>query len=246
MTQWEKFRCKRSYSERRKNRPSGSNPTASKTSPPVPPASVEARPPSSLPLPPPSEGRGVVGEALGVAHACTRASSSPSSCARSREETGGREWCCGWDWACLSWSRGEGGGDQVRFPLPSHLQCSLALLPCPVRLSCWCATLGHVHAARGLCREHPRSRSRAACGERYRDRSRSVGSRVRTRVSRPRSTGRSRSRGRNRSRRSSSRSPSVRARSCQHRSRSSDRNRCREVRLHSRAFPLLWPSSVPT
>ena len=51
MTQWEKFHCKRSYSERRKNRPSGSIPTASKTSPPVPPASVEARPPSSLPLP---------------------------------------------------------------------------------------------------------------------------------------------------------------------------------------------------
>ena len=49
VTLWEKFHCKRSYSERRKNRPSGSIPTASKTSPPVPPASVEARPPSSLP-----------------------------------------------------------------------------------------------------------------------------------------------------------------------------------------------------
>ena len=55
VTQWEKFHCKCSYSERCKNCPSGSIPSASKTSPPVPPASAEAWPPLSLslPLPPP-------------------------------------------------------------------------------------------------------------------------------------------------------------------------------------------------
>ena len=72
--QWEKYHCKRSYSERCKNRHSGSIPTASKTSPPVPPASAEVRPPLSLPLPPLSEGWGVAGEALGVSRACSRAS----------------------------------------------------------------------------------------------------------------------------------------------------------------------------
>ena len=116
LTQWEKFRCKRSYGERRKNRPSGSNPTASKTSPPVPPASVEARPPSSLPLPPPSEGRGVVGEALGVAHACARASSSPSSCARSREGRGDASGVVAGTGPVSAGHGGRGGGGSGEIP----------------------------------------------------------------------------------------------------------------------------------
>ena len=89
VTQWEKYHCKRSYSERRKNRPPGSILLPSKTSPTVPPASTETWPPVSLslplPLPPPSEGRGIAGKVLGV----SRAYSSPSSCARSRGEGGG-------------------------------------------------------------------------------------------------------------------------------------------------------------
>ena len=44
MTQWEKYHCKASYSERRKNRPTGSILTASKTSPPVPLTSREPGP----------------------------------------------------------------------------------------------------------------------------------------------------------------------------------------------------------
>ena len=89
MTQWEKYHCKASYSERRKNRPTGSVLTASKTSPPV---LLTSREPGPLhpppPPPPPPEGRGVAGEALGVSRA--------SSCTRSRGEKGvGRGGGCG-------------------------------------------------------------------------------------------------------------------------------------------------------
>ena len=122
-----------------------------------------------------------------------------------------------------------------------HL-CSLALLPCLVRLGCWCVSQSHSRSPVGLSRERTRSRSPHASrsssgearGERCRDRSRSVGSRVRTRVSRSRSTSRSQCRGRDRSRRSSSRSPFVHLRSRWRRSWSSDRYRYREVPSHSR------------
>ena len=122
---------------------------ASNTSLHVPPASTEARPPSSLPLPPPSEGQG---EALGV----SRTSSSPSSCTRCRGGRGGGGtgsivFGSGAVSADSSLTGGGGGGDRLRFPLPSLHLCSLALLPCLVRLGCWCVTLSHTHAAQGDC-----------------------------------------------------------------------------------------------
>ena len=47
----------------------------------------------------------------------------------------------------------------MRFPLPSLLPCLLALLPCLVRLSCWCTTLSRSRNSGGLRRKRIRSRS---------------------------------------------------------------------------------------
>ena len=83
-----------------------------KTSPPVPPASTEARSPLSL-LPPPSEVRGVADEALGV----SRASSSPSSCTRSRGEGGAGGVVAGSGAASADSSlMGRGGGVSAVIP----------------------------------------------------------------------------------------------------------------------------------
>ena len=202
-----------------------------KTYPPVPPAYMEARPPSSLPLPPLSEGRGVAGEALGVSCACSRASSSPSSCAHSKGEGGGGgAQVALWLGAGLSQlipplRRAGGGGGSAAIPpfQPSPVLARSPPMSGPSGLLV-CDSQLHSHSSGGLRRERTRSRSPRASrsssgesrGERCRDRSHSVGSRVRTRVSRSRFTIRSQSRGRDCSRRSSSRSSSVRSRSRRH------------------------------
>ena len=65
MAQWETFFKRRPYSERCKKRPSGSAlPSAPPTLPPSASASSEAGRPASPP--PPSEGRGRLGETEGV------------------------------------------------------------------------------------------------------------------------------------------------------------------------------------
>ena len=240
-SQWEAFAKKRSYKERKRSRPSGSLPPATKTSPHAGTSSEILHPEasSSSPSSLPSGGQAKKGESRDAPGAGSREASSPLARPRSSERGGSVSGRSSGERerspvSSAPFGAGEGGAARSQRTPPVRAASSVAS-PRSSLHALQCGESGESSAVRS------RSRSSHVCRSSDRETRKDRGARSRSGISRDqslrsrsRSASRSRSSGRERRRRDSSRSLSSRVRSWRDQSRSSDRYWSRRVRSVSR------------